>query len=154
MGTEIDIFFLYKVTEGKHLLLRVKKPSYANYSQVEEVESEKELDQKRESLIERFFDQHKELKKNDFELIGEFQGLPEGDILYEEVGIIKLEKLWYVKTKYGHPWIFLSLAQDENDFWNITEEEDFADNGYKKEDLIPPAIQLKEVFFVTESFGV
>ena len=39
--------------------------------------------------------------------IGMFQGLPNGDILYEDNGIQALKNLHYAKTRYGNHSIYL-----------------------------------------------
>ena len=35
--------------------------------------------------------------------------------------------------------------------WEATNEEDFADNGYSKENILSPAIHIKKAAFVTEN---
>lgn len=84
-------------------------------------------------------------------LIGEFRGLPEGDALYDDNGTEFNGNLWYVETTFGHPWIYLSLAEHEEEFWSATNEEDFANNGYSRENLISTAVQIKSAIFITEN---
>ena len=148
MGIAIDIYFLYQLENDKHLLLKVGRPGFSNANQNEENWADEISDNKKNILLQKYLNKH---ELNQAKFIGEFQGLPEGDILYDEKGQSNLTDLWFTQTTYGHPWIFLSLAQSEEEFWAICEEENFADNGMKKENLLTPAFHLACTDFITEN---
>jgi hypothetical protein len=147
MGTYLQIFHLYKLTNGKSLLLKISRSGYSSSNQYQENKALETTISKQKLLLKKYTEIQKTSVKK---YIGELQGLPEGDLLYSKFGKTNIKNLWYIKTKYGHPWIFISLASNSNEFWSITTEEDFADNGMSKNDLIPPAIHIKTTDFVTE----
>ena len=99
-------------------------------------------------ILEKYL---KEQPNSDLELIGEFQGLPEGDILYEKHGKLDLKNLRYTTTRYGKHSMFISIANDEEDFLKIISEEDFADNGWVKEDIHLPSLSIDSTDFITEN---
>ncbi|MFT5891643.1 MAG: hypothetical protein ACI9Y7_001750 [Dokdonia sp.] len=147
MGAYLQIFHLYKLTNGKALLLKISRSGYSNSNQHEENKALKNAISKQELLLKKYI----ETQKTSIEkYIGEFQGLPEGAILYDKYGKTNLKNLWFTKTTYGHPWIFISIASNSAEFWSITTEEGFADNGMSKIDLIPPAIHIETTDFITE----
>ena len=148
MGINLETFYLYELKNDKHLLLKVNRPGYNNSKQSQENKVNELLETKKELLLKLY------LKKNCTSLkkyIGYFQGLPEGDILYEKNGAINLKNLWFVKTSYNEYSIFISIATDENIFWKITDEEDFADNGMVKENLGKMAYHINNFDFITEN---
>lgn len=148
MGINLETFYLYQLKNDKYLLLKVNRPGFNNSIQSQADKADEILESKQEFLLKSY------LKKNLTTLvkyIGYFQGLPEGDILYEKKGKLNLTNLWFVKTSYNENSIFLSLATDEKTFWKITNEEDFADNGMEKENLFKPAYNIKLFDFITEN---
>ena len=151
MGAQLDIYYLFKINDADHILIRVIRPGYSNASQTQSDWADQTADLKKEKLLELYLHSISHDSKPTVELIGEFQGLPDGDELYAKNGIPFLSNLWYIETTYGHPWIYLTLAENETEFWSITDEDDFADNGYTREHLIDNPIKLESVRFITEN---
>ncbi len=147
MGIGINIFYLYKLRSDKALLLKLSRPGSSNANQNQENQAEEILGLKRRLLLEKYLEKNNETIEI---FVGEFQGLPEGDALYEKHGTLNLKQLYYTKTKQGENWIYLSLAENAKEFWQATDEDDFADNGLKKSDLILPELALGTTDFVTE----
>lgn len=148
MGIPLNTYFLYQLHKDKALLIRAIRPAYSNASQVQENEAEKILDAKVKLLLEKYLEDKSNLIP---QFIGEFQGLPEGDLLYEKQGTLGLEYLRYTSTKHTGNYIFISIAKDEATFLKIISEEDFADNGYTQSDLNLPSQVIRLTDFITEN---
>ncbi len=148
MGINLKTYFLYKLRENKALLIRANRPGYNNANQNQENEAGKILNSKIDLLLEKYLKNKRNLCP---EFIGEFQGLPEGDILYEEYGKLELYNLRYTTTRYGKNYIFISIADNEDEFLKIISEEGFADNGFVKEDINLPSQSIKSTDFITEN---
>jgi len=148
MGINLETYFLYKLGGNKALLIRANRPGYSNANQNQEREAEKILDSKVKLLLEKYLKD----KRNPYpEFIGEFQGLPEGEVLYEENGTLNLRHLKYSTTRYGDNFIYIAIADNEDEFIKIISEEDFADNGFVKEDIILPSLSIELTDFITEN---
>lgn len=147
MGISIETYVLYKFENNKGLLIRAKRPGYNNANQNQANQSEQILDSKVKLLLEKYLE---DMPNAQPQFIGEFQGLPEGDVLYEKHGVFNMKKLRYATTRYGKNFIFISLADNEDEFLKIISEEDFADNGFVKEDINLPSLSLELVDFITE----
>ena len=57
----------------------------------------------------------------------------------------------YTTTRYGENHIFISIADNEDEFLKIISEEDFADNGFVKEDINLPSLSIESTDFITEN---
>ena len=133
---------------NKALLIRAKRPGYNNADQNQSNQAEEILASKVELLLEKYLEDKISAQP---EFIGEFQGLPEGDALYEENGTLNLRHLRYSRTCYGENFIFISIAKSEDEFLKIISEEDFADNGFVKEDINLPSLSIVSTDFITEN---
>lgn len=124
------------------------RPGYNNANQAQATQADKILDSKVNLLMEKYL----EVKINIHpKFIGAFQGLPEGAILYEENGTLNIRHFRYSTTRFGVNFIFISIAHDEAAFLKIISEENFADNGLVKKDIILPSISIESIDFVTEN---
>lgn len=139
---------MYKLGKNKALLIMANRPGYNNANQNQANQAEKILDSKVKLLLEKYLEGK---MKSQLEFIGEFQGLPEGDVLYEEHGRLNLRKLRYSTTRHGKSFIFISIADSEEEFLKIISEEDFADNGFIKEDIHLPSRSIEQTDFITEN---
>lgn len=148
MGIRLKTYFLYKIGENKALLIMANRPGYNSANQNQENQAEKILDWKVKFLLEKYLENKLNSQP---EFIGEFQGLPEGDLLYEENGTLNLRHLRYSTTRYGENFIFISIANNEDEFLKIISEEDFADNGFVKEDINLPSVSIELTDFITEN---
>lgn len=148
MGIRLETYFLYRLENNKGLLIRANRPGYHNANQNQANHAEHILDSKVQLLLEKYL---KDTPHAQPQFIGEFQGLPEGDVLYEKHGTLKLKTLRYAPTRYGKHFIFISLADNEEAFLQIISAADFADNGFAKEDIHLPSISLESTDFITEN---
>lgn len=148
MGINLETYILYKLENNKGLLIRAKRPGYNNANQNQEIQSEQILDSKVKLLLEKYL---ADIPNVQPQFIGEFQGLPEGDVLYEKHGARNVRKLRYATTRYGKNFIFISLADNEDEFLKIISEDDFADNGFVKEDINLPSLLFELTDFITEN---
>ncbi len=116
MASEGHIFSLYKVQqEEKYYLLRTERRSFSNVFQREE-DDEVQKEQHNRALMLDCIGTALDLnEKAVFDFIGELQGYPIGERLYEERGNIELE-IYYLETQFGHPWIILGNADSEEAF--------------------------------------
>ena len=135
MAAEMYIFSLYKSEDNNHLLVRVEQEGFSNSNQNEEDQATERAMNERDTLI-------KQHTNNKLELIGEFQRNPEGKILYTKKKQETLKNLWYSHTDYGKPWIFLSIAKDQEDFSRIADKDE--------QILVPPSTKLDNVTFLTD----
>lgn len=150
MAIPHQIYSLYKLPiSNQHLLTRAFCPGYSNANANQERKAYTILGHKQQLLLE-YYSQQKAIDASKLVLMGTFSGLPEGDALYEEQGTTFTQALWYVPTNLKYNTVYLSLAENEAAFWEATEEPDFADIGLTKEALIPPAILLEQVDFITD----
>ena len=150
MAIPHQVYTLYKLPIfNQYLLTRVLCPGFSNANANQERKAYTIVGHKQQLLLE-YYSQQKAISLSDVVLIGTFSGLPEGDALYEEQGTTFTQTLWYVPTNQNYNTIYLSLAENEVAFWNATEEPDFADIGLTKEQLLPPAVLLEQVDFITD----
>lgn len=148
MGINLETYFLYKLGKNKALLIRANRPGYNNANQNQANLAEEILDSKVKLLLGKYLE---DKINSQPEFIGEFQGLPEGDVLYEEHGALNLRNLRYSTTRYGENFIFISIAGNEDEFLKIISEEDFADNGFTKDDINLPSRSIELTDFITEN---
>lgn len=127
MGAGFYIFSLYCFRPtGAHVLLRTFQPAYSNSSQAEEDFAIQAETNSRNACLLKIAGEHStQIKLSDFTFIGEMQGFPPGDILYEKQGC-KALSLYYCNTRFGAPWIVLGIAGSETEFVNeLTGDDDF-----------------------------
>ena len=125
MASELTITSLYHDREtGAFVLLRTVRPAYANYSQGQDDQAYEIEQTRRKSLLSYAAATLGTHKMEAFELIGELQDLPIGEILMTALGGLAVE-LFYLHTEYGYPWIILGTARNETDFLQeLSEDED------------------------------
>ncbi len=152
MGIPLGIFSLYRLHgEGAncnhYLLLRVEQPAFSNADQRDYDNAVEVADRKRSVLIRAY--QSKALanecaKPHVASLVGELQALPTGDELIEGHGGFNVD-LWMAETRFGHPWIVMGTADDEETFWReVEKDEDLSRLG-----AVKPATKQR-AFFLTE----
>ena len=118
MGSLQDIYTLYRAGE-KHLLLRNRRPAYANWSQRQDDFAHGLAMQKRDALLDHA---RRHFGITDAEQLGEMWETPFGDALYGQEPLPELQ-LFYIGTSNGHPWIILSAAETEKEFLEQLQEE-------------------------------
>ncbi len=85
----------------------------------------------------------------EFEFLGEMQLCPIGEDLYSDHGNFDL-KIFYMSTKFGHPWIILGTARSRKEFMTELENDDELQS-------LGPISSLKEVvatLIVEKDFGL
>jgi hypothetical protein len=119
MGAGFYIFSLYNYRQtGVYFLLRTFQPTYSNSNQAEEnLAIQTEINSRNALLLKVAGEHTAQVKLSDFTYIGEMQGFPPGDILYEKQGC-KALSLYYCETSFGAPWIVLGIAESETEFVN------------------------------------
>ena len=148
MAADLSIYRLYHLkTADKaatHYLLRYTQPSYSNASQTEQDAAETLAEQRAQVLLDYAKQNYAPDESIEVSLIGELQVPPIGDALYEDYGATQLP-LYYMSTKYGHPWVVLGTAENLNVFLAELKDSD---------DLLSLApaepVQAISVTFVTE----
>ena len=115
MGSALTVFSLYRNNEtGYFVLLQTVQPEFSNHSQPQADFAHEIEKSKRDALLNHvaiLLDAH----KTAFELIGELQALPIGEALLDAAdGVV--ETVFYMNTKFGHPWIILGSASSETAF--------------------------------------
>ncbi|MBD1860958.1 MULTISPECIES: hypothetical protein [Trichocoleus] len=152
MGISLEIFSLYRLAQedancSHYLLLKVDQAAFSNadageYNYVVEV-----ADRIREALIEVYRAEQLANECTEFHvatLIGELQNTPIGEELRQEHSKFYLD-LWVAETRFGHPWVVLGTAEDEEAFWQQVEE----DGDFARLEALRPAAKLR-AFFLTE----
>ena len=77
-------------------------------------------------------------------LVGELQTYPTGDELSEGRGGFHVD-LWVAETRFGHPWVVLGTASNEEEFWReVGRDENLSSLGGRA-----PAKKHRE-YFLTE----
>lgn len=152
MGIPLDIFSLYQFqNEGTdchhYLLLKVEQSAYRNADEGEYDYVVEVADGKRSSLLETYESgllAEECAAPHVVTLVGELQGYPTGEELFEEHGGFHVD-LWIAETRYGHPWVVMGTAENEEAFWRqIDEDDDLSHLGASR-----PARQQR-AFFLTE----
>ena len=116
MGSELTVTSLYRNREnGSFVLLRTVRPAFPNYSQTQDDQAYQIEQNRRAALLSYAAAILGAHKKEAFELVGELQDLPVGEILMTASGGVS-EEVFYVHTEYGYPWIILGTARDEAGF--------------------------------------
>ena len=153
MGIQLDIFSLYQfwkkdMTCEHLLLLKVAQSSFNNADENDHAIAVEREDKKREALIKVY--KAKMLAdecpgEHLVKLIGELQSYPVGNELLDAYGRFFVN-LWTAATRFGHPWIIMGTADNEEAFWrDVDQDEDLFRLGG-----IRPANQ-RRAYFLTEN---
>lgn len=152
MGIPLEIFSLYQLQREDascqhYLLLRVEQPGFNNADEGDYAYAVDVADKKRDALIEAYnaaMLANECVGRHTVKLVGELQARPIGEELFEEVGGFYVD-LWIAETRFGHPWVVLGTAKNEEDFWRDVEmDEDLSRLGARK-----PA-KNQRAYFLTE----
>lgn len=152
MGIPLDIFTLHQLQNDDancqhYLLLRVAQPAFNNADEGDYAHAVEAADEIRRGLIEVF--EAKMLAdecagKHIVNLTGELQAYPTGDKLRDEHGGFYVD-LWIAETRFGHPWVVLGTADNEEEFWReVEQDEDLSSLGARL-----PA-KKQRAYFLTE----
>ncbi|WP_082213076.1 hypothetical protein [Dyadobacter psychrophilus] len=130
MATNIQIFSIYSVTSGVNTnfyLIRTMQPGYSNSSYTQQEMTESIETKKRNKILQLVAGNYENGVSQEFQFVGEFQEFPVGDKLYSKYGIDQMH-IWYIETKFGHPWVIIGEATSEDQFLNdINSDEDLLD---------------------------
>ncbi len=152
MGIPLDIFSLYQLqNEGTgcrhHLLLRVEQPAFSNADEGEYAHAVDVADRKRRVLIEAYEAEALVVEcaeRHTAKLLGELQARPVGDELSGESDGFHVD-LWIAETRFGHPWVVLGTAENEEEFWRAVKQ----DEDLSSLDASRPATKQR-AYFLTE----
>ncbi len=117
------IFSIYKTSGSlsQYFILRTVLPDYRNWSQTEEEKSRKAESVERLRFLEFV---KKQTGTDELEIVGEFHGLPDGEVFYQDHGHPKIP-VYYMQTDFGKPWIIFGKAGSEEEFLEaIANDED------------------------------
>jgi hypothetical protein len=131
MGIPLGIFSLYRLqSEGAncqhYLLLKVEQPAFNNADEGDYARAVDAAEIKRSALIEAYETQmlaDECAGRHVRNLVGELQAYPTGDELSEECGGFYVD-LWIAETRFGHPWVVMGTAEDEEKFWREVERDE------------------------------
>lgn len=124
MAIATKIFSLYKLPDREqYFLLRTVRPEYSNASQIEENLAERIEAEFRVYMLRCIAKLFSHGDHPEFEYIGELQGSPIGEVLYNSHGGMQLS-IWYIHTEFGKPWIIVGNAATEADFLTQLREDD------------------------------
>lgn len=152
MGIPLDIFSLYRLQgEGAgcehHLLLRVGRRAFSNADEDDYASAVAAADKIRSALIEAYEAETLSGEcdgRHAVNLMGELQSHPTGEELTEEGGGFYVD-LWVAETRFGHPWVVLGTAENEEEFWReVGRDEELSSLGPRM-----PATK-RRAYFLTE----
>ena len=124
MGSELTVTSLYRNREtGRFVLLQTVRPAFPNYSQTQDDQAYQIEQNRRAALLSYVAATLGTHEKEAFELVGELQHLPVGELLMTAAGGVAAE-VFYMLTEYGYPWIILGTACDEADFLQELSEDE------------------------------
>ncbi|HEX8907266.1 MAG TPA: hypothetical protein VF771_20610 [Longimicrobiaceae bacterium] len=152
MGITLTVFSLYALENADagclhHLLLRVEQPEFSNADAAGYDRAFEVAEEKRRALIRAY--QAGALASiraapHEARLVGELQSHPPGDELADAPRGREVD-VWVAETRYGHPWVVMGTAADEDSFWRQVEaNDDLTGLG-----PIRPAL-LRRAWFVAE----
>ncbi|MBD1911659.1 MULTISPECIES: hypothetical protein [unclassified Leptolyngbya] len=152
MGIPLDIYILYRLQREEagcehFLLLKVERPGFRNAIEPEYEAAIATAEHKQAHLLSIYQTQvlpHECPGKHLLARVGELQSRPVGEELLEDGGGFYVE-LWVAETRFGHPWVVMGTARNEEEFWQrVEEDEDLVSLG-----AIRPAVK-RRVWFLTE----
>jgi hypothetical protein len=116
MASCLPTYSIYKLGRAeRYYLLQTEQPGYSNVSQSQQDSAQIVEQESRRRLLTQLL-QALPLEEQLFcEFIGELQGWPVGDVLYTAPSHTELP-IYYLPTRYGHPWIVLGSANSEEEF--------------------------------------
>ncbi|MGB7343521.1 MAG: hypothetical protein WBD20_04875 [Pirellulaceae bacterium] len=142
MGSRLHIFSLYKHSSQAALLLRVERRESSNADEADCSSAIEEAYDCRERLLAHTTSALNLDTNIAPELVGEYQNFPVGDLLYEAPDGAAFD-IWVAPTRYGHPWVILGTATDEQSFWaEVADDSDLESFG-----ATPPAQKMTVQFF-------
>ena len=152
MGIPLTIFSLYALENAgagcrHHLLLRVEQPEFSNADAGDYDRAADAAETRRRALIRAYAAgvlARSCAASHEPRLVGELQSAPAGGELIGTPGGREVE-VWVAETRFGHPWVVMGTAEDEDAFWREVErDDDLAGLG-----PIRPAV-MRRAWFVTE----
>lgn len=137
MGIPLEIFSLHRLQgEGAscqhYLLLRVARRAFSNADEGDYADAVEAADKTRSALLETFEEEvlaGECAGRHTVNLVGELQASPAGGELSEGGGGFYVD-LWVAATRFGHPWVVMGTARDEEEFWRgVARDEDLSGLG-------------------------
>ena len=122
MASRIEIYSVYRVA-AMNVLLRVTRRESSNTDEADCSAAIAEAYQRREQLLQFALDSLTVSLDSDAELIGEFQDIPVGELLFNAPDGSTLD-VWVTQTESGKPWVVLGTATDESEFWQELQDDD------------------------------
>lgn len=116
MASELAFYSIYRDRSTEcYVLLRTIRPGFPNYSETQ-ADHACDIEQtKREVLLNYVADRLGTNRKEGFELIGQLQDSPIGEVLAAASGGVEID-VFYLHTEFGHPWIIVGNASSEAEF--------------------------------------
>ena len=150
MGIALDTFSLHRL-EGAacrhYLLLRVEQPEFSNADEGDYARAVDAADEKRSALIAAYEAGALAAEcagRHTASLVGELQSYPAGGELFDGRGGFYIN-LWVAETRFGHPWVAMGAAEDEEEFWlEVERDENLSGLGARR-----PA-KMRRAYFLTE----
>ncbi len=128
MASELKIYSLYRDKfSDKYYLLRTLRPGFSNADQHQEntaIDLELKM---REHMLRLLVKENPGINNASLmEYIGEQQGFPVGDLLYQDNANFELD-IFYMHTAFGNPWIIVGTANNEAELLaELTNDEELA----------------------------
>ena len=153
MGIPLDIFSLHQLRGEDagcqhYVLLRVNQPAFNNADEGDYARAVAAAERKRSALLGVYEAEvlaEECAGRHVLNLVGELQARPTGDELSEECGGFYVD-LWTAETRFGHPWVVLGTAENEEEFWRkVGQDEDLSCLGASR-----PAKKLRALFLTEE----
>ena len=152
MGIPLNVFSIHRLRSEDagcqhYLLLRVGQAAYSNADQGEYDYAVEVTERRRSALIEAYESgvlAGRCAVSHEVNLVGELQAYPAGGELFAGCGGFHID-LWVAETRFGHPWVVMGAAEDEERFWREVER----DENLSSLGASGPARQ-ERVFFLAE----
>jgi hypothetical protein len=121
MASRLPIYSIYKLGRlERYYVLQTEQPSYSNISQSQQDAAQQIEQESRQRLLTQLLQTLPMEERLLCEFIGELQEWPVGDILCTAPNYAELP-IYYLHTRYGHPWIILGSAASEEEFMDEVE---------------------------------
>jgi hypothetical protein len=122
MGSPLDIFRLYRVSDGptpRYLLAKAVRPDFPNWSQAAEDAAIDEVDRQLAATVAKEVGQDAEGKT---EVVATWEsGLPKGNCFYESTSGVDLA-IWFALDTVHRGYFVFGVHRDEASFWQHIEE--------------------------------
>ncbi|WP_260683819.1 hypothetical protein [Rhodococcus sp. KBS0724] len=112
------VFRLYRDSSGSHVLCCARFSEFSGWVADEEISAQRELDNTVDSIL-----REASLIPEAFTLVGEQQGYPVGDRLFDST-VPRSGSVSYAFQQAGAPWIVLGLDVSTEEFWAEVEDDD------------------------------